>query len=279
METIVILIIVGLLPVGAGCLDKDTQTPAEGILVKGSDTVLPLAQAVSESFMAKYPNKSITVIGGGSGVGIAALIDDEVDIAMSSREMKDLEIKNANFHDVYPIEHAICWDGIAVVVHPDNPVSTLTLSQIRGIYNGSISNWEDVGGADRKIVVMSRDSSSGTYEYYKQNVLMGDNVRPDALIQSATGAIILEISHNKNAIGYIGIAYLEKDVKPLFLSSGSDYALPTPDNIKNGTYPLARPLYFYTNGEPDGLTKEFLDFVLSQTGQEIATDVGYLPIT
>lgn len=274
---IAVLLIIGLSSIGIGCIDNNGEV-TESILVKGSDTVLPLMQAEAETFMIENINRSITVIGGGSGVGIAALIDGNVDIAMASRSMKGSEIENANEQGVNPIEHTICWDGIAVVVNPDNPVSALSLSQIRGIYNGSISNWKDVGGEDRTIAVISRDSSSGTYEYFKDNVLMKEDYRPDTLIQSATGAIVMEISQNRNAIGYIGIAYLDESVKSIDLKTDSGSISPSAENVKNKEYPLARPLYVYTDGQPTGPAKEFIDFILSPAGQAIVSEVGYITI-
>lgn len=273
----VILLIIGLSFIGIGCIDKNEQV-TESILIKGSDTVLPLVQAEAETFMIENPSKSVTVIGGGSGVGIAALIDSDVDIAMASRNMKASEFETAKNNGIDPIEHTICWDGIAVVVNPQNPVSALSLSQIRGIYNGTISNWKTIGGEDLKITVISRDSSSGTYEYFKENVLMKDEYRSDTLIQSATGAIVMEVSQNKNAIGYIGIAYLDESVKSIDLKTDSGSISPSEESVKNKTYPLARPLYLYTDGEPVGPTKEFIDFVLSPNGQAIVSEVGYIPL-
>ena len=251
---------------------------AQSISLKGSDTVLPLAQAEAEEFMNENSEKSVTVTGGGSGVGIAALIDGEVDIATASREMKTDEIKAAKAKGINPVEHTIAYDGITVVVNPKNPVSKLTFDQLRGIYNGSISNWKDVGGEDKQIVVISRDSSSGTYKDFKKDVLLGDEYRPDALTQPATGGIVTEVSQNPNAIGYIGFAYLDKNVKALSLDKGNGSVSPTAENILSGAYPLSRSLYFYTNGEPSGLTKEFIDFVMSEKGQNIVSEVGYIPL-
>jgi phosphate transport system substrate-binding protein len=201
-----------------------------------------------------------------------------VDIAAASREMKPDEIEAAQANGVNPVEHTIAYDGISVVVNPNNPVSELTFSQLRGIYNGSISNWNEIGGEDRPIAVISRDSSSGTYEYFKEAVLLGDEYRPDALTQPATGGVVGEVSQNPNAIGYIGVAYLDESVKALGLDSGNGSEAPTPENIISGAYPLSRPLYFYTNGEPTGLTKEFIDFVMSETGQNLVSEVGYFPV-
>lgn len=262
----------------AGAPAAESQSESQSITLKGSDTVLPLAQAEAEEFMLENSDKSVTVTGGGSGVGITALIDGEVDIATASREMKAEEIEAAKANGVNPVETTIAYDGISVIVNPENPVTELTFDQLRGIYNGTISNWKDVGGADLEIVVISRDSSSGTYEYFKEEVLQGDEYRPDALTQPATGGIVGEVSQNPNAIGYIGVAYLDESVKALNLDAGNGSEAPTSENILSGAYPLSRSLYFYTNGEPTGLTKEFFDFVLSETGQSLVTEVGYFPI-
>jgi len=271
---------------GIGCVDNDDATDdsaetenagSSSITVKGSDTVLPLSQAEAEDFMMQDSSKSVTVIGGGSGVGIAALIDGEIEIAMASREMKESEIETARQNGIEPLEHTIAWDGIVVAVHPENPISQLTYQQLQGIYDGNISNWNEVGGEDREIAVITRDSSSGTYEYFKEEILVDREYRPDALAQPATGGVVQEISRNEGAIGYIGFAYLDDSTKALALDGGEGYAEPTEENILGGKYPLARPLYYYTNGEPQGPTKEFVDFVLSPTGQAIVSEIGYFP--
>jgi phosphate transport system substrate-binding protein len=261
--------------VGIGCVDKDGKM--ESIIIKGSDTVLPLSQAESEEYMIANPEKSITVIGGGSGVGIAALIDGEVEIAMASRKIKDSETTAAKENGINPVEHVVAWDGIAVVVNPENPVTKITFNDLKGIYEGSISNWADVGGDDLVITVITRDSSSGTYGYFQEEVLPNEEYRQDALVQPATGAIVQEVSHNKGAIGYIGYAYLDDSTTALALDAGNGFVEPTPENIINGDYPLARPLHYYTNGEPEGLAKEFLDYVSSPTGQEVVSEIGYFP--
>jgi phosphate transport system substrate-binding protein len=271
---------------GIGCVDSNEATDntsenenagSSGITVKGSDTVLPLSQAEAEDFMMENSSKRITVIGGGSGVGIAALIDGEIEIAMASREMKESEIQAARQNGIEPLEHTIAWDGIAVVVNPENPVSQLTYEQLQGIYDGNISNWKDVGGEDRQIAVITRDSSSGTYEYFKEEILVDREYRPDALVQPATGGIVEEVSGNEGAIGYIGFAYLDDSTKAVALDGGEGYVEATEENILSGTYPLSRPLYYYTNGEPQGETKEFIDFVMSPTGQAVVSEIGYFP--
>lgn len=288
--TILILLVIGLMFLGIGCTGKNNEGPSaaqnnsstgsQSISVKGSDTILPLAQAEAEAFMNEGANagKSISVTGGGSGVGIAALIDRQVDIATASREININEAENAKKNGVNPVEHTIAYDGITAIVNPKNPVSNLTFAQLSDIYTGKISNWKDVGGEDRPISVISRDSSSGTYAYFKEAVLNNSEYRPDALTQAATGAIVSEVSQNPNAIGYIGFAYLDSSVKALSLDKGNGSVPPSIDNIKTGKYPLSRALYMYTNGEATGLKKEFIDYTLSDKGQGIVTDVGYIPV-
>jgi phosphate transport system substrate-binding protein len=303
---VLLLLVIGLAFLGIGCAEKDNgdssqsqKISSEGapaqehtaaapqnastgetqdISVKGSDTILPLAQAEAEEYMAENSGKSITVTGGGSGVGIAALIDGEVDIASASREIDENETQAAKEKGINPVKTTIAYDGITVVVNPSNSISSLTFDQVRGIYNGSISNWKEVGGADAPIVVISRDSSSGTYKDFQKDVLKGDEYRPDALTQPATGGIVSEVSQNANAIGYIGFAYIDSSIKALSLDSGNGPITPTVETILDGSYPLSRSLYFYTNGEPAGPTKEFIDFVTSQKGQEIVSTVGYIPL-
>jgi len=299
MYAVLVLLVFGLVFLGIGCTgnenSKDSSQVVEispkgaseartsaaelqSITLKGSDTVLPLAQAEAEEFMIENPDKGVTVTGGGSGVGITALIDGEVDIATASREIKAEEIDAARANGINPVETTVAYDGIAVIVNPENPVSELTFDQLRGIYNGSIKNWQEVGGKDLEIVAISRDSSSGTYEYFKEEVLQGDEYRPDALTPPATGGIMGEVAQNPHAVGYIGVAYLDETVKALSLDAGNGSEAPSPENILSGAYPLSRSLYFYTNGGPSGLTKEFTDFVLSETGQSLVTEVGYFPV-
>ena len=295
---ILILVIIGLVFLGIGCAGKNSEsssvaqnnssggTPvqetttvkSQSISVKGSDTILPLAQAEAEKFINESNGKSVSVTGGGTGVGIAALIDKGVDIATASREMTADEINKANENGIKPVKYVIAYDGITVVVNPNNPISKLTFNQLRGIYNGSISNWKQVGGEDKPISAISRDSSSGTYADFKKDVLFGDEFRPDALTQATTGGIVTEVAQNPNAIGYIGFAYVDNSIKVLSLDKGNGSVLPTTQSILSGTYPVSRSLYFYTNGEPAGLTKEFNDFVLSEKGQNIVSKVGFIPV-
>jgi len=277
--TLVLIMVLALF--GAGCTGNNTgegsAEETESIIVKGSDTVLPLSQAEAESYMKNNPEVSITVIGGGSGVGIAALIDGEIEIAMASRSIKDSERENAEANGINPVEHVIAWDGIAVIVNPDNAIEGLTYEQIRGIYNGTYSNWADVGGDGMEIVVTSRDSSSGTYEYFKEEAMNGDEYRADKLTQPSNGAIVQTVAQNEYAIGYIGFAYLDDSVKAISLDAGEGMIDATETSILSGDYPLARPLYFYTDGEPAGLAADFINFIRSEDGKAIISDVGYFP--
>ena len=282
--TLLTLLVIGFVFLEIGCsagtpVLESTHVAAQNISVKGSDTILPLAQAEAEAFMNQSSGKSISVTGGGSGVGIAALIDGQVDIADASREMNDNETQNAKQNGINPVKTTIAYDGITVVVNPSNPVSNLTFTQLRGIYSGSISNWKEVGGTtDAPIAVISRDSSSGTYKDFQELAMNKDNYRPDALTQSATGGIVSEVSQNPNAIGYIGFAYLDNSTKALSLDKGNGSVAPTPESILDGSYPLSRSLYMYTNGEPSGLAKEFINFILSDQGQKVVSTVGYIPL-
>ncbi|NLI61980.1 MAG: PstS family phosphate ABC transporter substrate-binding protein [Methanosarcinaceae archaeon] len=271
----------------AGCIDDDrntnnTTTPSapESVSVKGSDTVLPLAQSEAETYMEKYSGRTVSVTGGGSGVGITALIDGTTDIAMASRSIKSSEIENAKAKGINTKEHIIAWDGIVVIVNKENPVSSLTYEQLNAIYSGKISNWKDVGGEDRTIAVMTRDSSSGTYEYFKEEILEGGDYRPDALAQATTGGIVKEVQRNKGAIGYIGFAYLDDTTKGLALDKeGNGNAVePKESNILAQKYPLARELFFYTDSNKQNQAVDnFINFVLSSEGKEIITEVGYFP--
>lgn len=281
---ILILVINGLAFLGIGCSGKgpstanNTSSAVDGnISVKGPDTILPLIYAEAEAFMNQSSGKIVSVTGGGSDVGIAALIDGQVDIAYTQREVNAKEIENANKNGVNLVQHTITYEGITAIVNPENPVSNLSFVQLRGIYVGNISNWKDVGGEDRPIAVISGNSNSETYAYFKEDVLNNSEFRPDAL--ATTKSIASEVSQNPGAIGYISFAYSDNRVKALSLDIGTGSVPPTSDNIKNLKYPLSRPLYMYTNGAPTGLTKEFIDFVTRVNGQTIVAQVGYIPLS
>lgn len=247
--------------------------------IKGSDTVLPIAQQTAERFMTLNPNARVTVTGGGSGVGISALLDETTDIAMASRGIKFSEKMKAKAAGEELEEIPVAYDALAVVVHPSNPVKQLTRRQLEDIFRGKITNWKQVGGDDRKIVVYSRETSSGTYEFFKESVLKKKNYMSSSLSMPATGAIIQSVSQTRGAIGYVGLAYVSPRIKTLAVSyDDKHFAAPTLENAINKTYPIVRPLYYYYNKKSAGLVDPLLQFVLSPAGQEIIKKSGYIPI-
>jgi phosphate transport system substrate-binding protein len=220
------------------------------------------------------PEANISVSGGGSGTGIKALLDGSVDIANASRPMKSEEVKIARERGITPCEHIIAKDGIAVIVHPDNPVSHLTKSQIKEIYAGRIKNWSTLGGSNKKIVVVSRETTSGTFECFNEIVLKKEKVTPFALLQAANAVVVQTVSQGKGAIGYVGIGYLDKRVKAIKVEG----VYPTRETVINDSYPISRPLFMYTNGKPKGLAGRFIDFVLSPKGQKIVEEEGFVAV-
>ena len=247
--------------------------------IKGSDTCLPLSQTEAENFINKNKSAKITVTGGGSGVGISALMEGTTDIAMSSRKMKFDEKVKLQEAKKSTKEVVIAYDALAVVVHPSNKVSNLTREQLEGIFTGKIKNWKEVGGADMKIVAYSRETSSGTYEFFKESVLKNKNYMNGILSMPATGAIIQSVSQTKGAIGYVGLAYVSPRTKTLSVSyDGSHYAAPTVENATNKTYPIVRPLYYYYNVKNKEQVAPLINFILSPEGQEIIKKSGYIPV-
>jgi len=246
----------------------------KAITIKGSTTVLPIAQACAEAFMNKYPDIDISVQGGGSGVGIASIIDGTCDIGDSSRPIKDKEKAKAEEKGVQVYENVVAMDGIAVVVHPSNPVNELTREQIKAIYTGKISNWSEVGEKKGKIVVISRDSASGTFEAFNHLALDKERVRPESLLNASNNAVAMTVASTPGAIGYIGLGYLSPKVKSLKVNGVE----PTKENVVNGSYILARKLFMYTKGEPEGIIKQFVDFILSSDGQKLADEAGFVAL-
>jgi phosphate transport system substrate-binding protein len=245
---------------------------AEKIVIEGSTTVLPIAQKAAEVFMNSNPGADISVRGGGSGVGIASLIDGTCDIADASRAIKDSELDKAVANGRSPKAHVVAMDGIAVIVNPSNGVNALTKKQIMDIYTGKISHWKDVGGSDGKIVVISRDSSSGTFEAFGELVLKGAKVRPDALMQASNQAVASTVSRTAGAIGYVGLGYLSSSVKAVTV----DGVMVSKETVLTGAYPVGRPLFMYTNGKPQGLAKDFIDYILSPEGQKLVEEEGFV---
>jgi phosphate transport system substrate-binding protein len=252
-----------------------TPAIAGKIVIKGSTTVLPIAQKAAEAYMKQNPDVKITVSGGGSGNGIKALIDGSTDIADSSRFIKSKEVKLAVEKGQYPVPFAVAYDCIVPVVHPSNTIMNLSVAQLKDIYMGKIKNWKEVGGPDRTIVVISRDTSSGTYEVWEKKVMNKDRVFPGALLQASNGAIVQAVSKNKNAIGYIGIGYVNKSVKSLMVERVTGSA----ETTLNGTYPISRALYMFTPGWPEGDTLNFINFVVHpEKGQKLVKDAGFVPL-
>jgi len=263
-----------------------SNSPAQYIENKGSDTIVNLALAWAERYQVVHPDVRISVTGGGSGTGLAALINNTVDIANASRKIKDEEVAEAQAKGVEPLEHIIARDAIAVIVNPENPISELTLQQISDIYSGKIANWSEVGGEDRPIVKLSRETNSGTHVYFLETVLrLGSKENKtlfstDTLLLPSSEGIIAEVRQNPNAIGYDGLGYVPDDLKMVAIAkeAGGAYVLPAIETVNDKTYPIARDLYMYTNGEPSGVVKEYLDWILSEEAQTIVADLGFVPV-
>ncbi len=248
---------------------------AKELVIVGSTTVLPIAQRIAEAYMKEHPEVKISVSGGGSGVGIKALIDGTCDIADTSRFIKFKEVKMAVKKGRYPVPFAIAYDCIIPIVHPLNPVSNLTLDQLKKIYTGRIRNWKELGGPNKRIVVISRDTSSGTYEVWEEKVMKKARVFPGALLQASNGAIREVVSKNRYSIGYIGLGYLSKDVKPLKVNGVEGNV----ENVLNGKYPIARPLFMFTEGWPKEDVLNFIYYVLNpKKGQKLILKLGFIPL-
>jgi phosphate transport system substrate-binding protein len=265
--------------IAAAILCITTTGFAQKIVIKGSDTVLPLAQKEAEMYMKKNAGKSVTVIGGGSGVGLAALTDNSTDIAMSSRKIKmDERMKMQDAGRAYK-EVIIANDALSVIVNPSNKISKLTREQLEGIFTGKIKNWKEVGGDDMIIVVYSRETSSGTYEFFKEHVMNRKNYASSVLNMPATGAIIQSVSQTKGAIGYVGLAYVTKEVKDIAVSyDGKTFVNASVEAAKNKTYPVVRPLFFYYPTSKEAAVKPFIDYILSVDGQKIVDEIGYISL-
>jgi phosphate transport system substrate-binding protein len=290
-----LILILSAMLFAAGCSeDVDPNEPSGFIQVKGSDTVVNAAQKIAEEFMKDYPHVFVAVTGGGSGVGIASLINKTCDVATASREMKPKEIEMAEKRGVFPREFTVAHDGVAVIVNKDNPVDKLTIEDLHKIFTGKADNWKEFGGKDLHIVTLSREVSSGTHIYFKEEVVrLGkkdgpEEFSPQTLLLTSSQTIVEEVAANEAAIGYLGMGYVSERTKPLLLAlvtaeravagKGSEFYPPDVNNVIKKTYPLSRPLYFYTNGEPNGVTKLFIDFTLSPKGQQQFIETGFVPI-
>lgn len=247
--------------------------------IKGSDTVMPVSQIVAENFLKQNPSGNITVTGGGTGVGFSSLMDGTCDIAMASREISFSEKMKFKKEHKYIKEKEIARDALAVVVNPANKVNRLTRKQLEQIFRGKITNWKDVGGDNMKIVVYSRETSSGTYEFFKESVLDGKNYMSGSLSMPATGAIIQSVAQTKGAIGYVGLAYLNKNVKSLAVSyDEKNFYYPTVKDASRGKYPIVRPLYYYYDKRRGKKVAPFINYILSSKGQQLIQESGYIPV-
>jgi phosphate transport system substrate-binding protein len=258
----------------------------KAIQIKGSDTMVNLGQAWAEAFNKIHPDVNIAVTGGGSGTGITALINGTCDVCESSRAIEAKEIAQAKTKGIAPTEFIVAMDGIAVVVHPKNPIKNLTLAQLRDIFLGQIENWKDLGAPKKTIVILSREFNSGTHIFFKEHVLRRGNPKgpeefsPASLMMPSSQAIADEVANNENAIGYYGMGYMSPRQKVIAVAADakSPFIEPTIENVKSKTYPISRPLYLYTKGIPQGILKDFIDFVFSPAGQEIVKKTDFVPI-
>lgn len=269
----------------SACSSYKIEGPTGFIQIKGSDTLVNVTQNLAEEFMKKNPYIFVAVTGGGSGVGIASLINKTTDIATASRRMKKKEIEMAKKRGISPYEIIVGYDGIAIIVNKNNPVDKLTIKQLHEIYTGKITNWKELGGKDLEIVALSREVSSGTHLYFKEHIVQlgkttKDEFASSVLMFPSNQAIVEEVASNEQAIGYIGMGYLNKRVKAVAIAEkdGDSYIYPTVEEVLAKKYPLSRPLYMYTDGKPKGIVKNFIDFVLSREGQLIFKKIGFVPL-
>lgn len=262
------------------------QGGRNSIQIKGSDTMVNLGQAWAEAFNRIHPTVNVAVTGGGSGTGIAALINGTCNVCETSRTIEPKEMKIAQAKGIVPNQEIVGLDGIAVVAHPKNPVKNLTMDSLRDIFMGTITNWSQVGGANKQIVILSREVNSGTHMFFKEHVLRRgvakgpEEFSPEALLMPSSQAIADEVAQNENAIGYYGMGYISPAQKTIAVAKnlGALFIEPTVGNVKSNAYPISRPLYLYTNGKPEGIIKDFIDFVYSEEGQKIVKDTDFVPI-
>jgi phosphate transport system substrate-binding protein len=253
--------------------EGSTPEPSTELTIAGSTTVLPIAEECASAYMESHPDILIDVSGGGSSYGVKAVANGTVDIGTASRDLKDSEIAD------YPglVTHAIAKDGVAIVVNPANSVANLTMEDLQGIYTGAITNWADVGGNDSNIIVVSREDGSGTRDCFEQAVLkpIGGEITVDAVIRESNAEMRTEVAGDENAIGYLSLGYVDSNVSAVSL----DGVEPTIENIRSGDYAISRTLLMITNGAPDVDEQAFLDFVLSEDGQQIVEDESFIPVS
>lgn len=281
MTFLLIIAVIAITLAGSGCTDNedtdtsqntDTPTDSMKLQIAGSTTVLPIAEECARIFMENNPGSQVYVSGGGSSHGIKSVAEDVIDIGDASRDLKDSE--KEQYTDL--VTHAIAKDGVAIIVHPSNPINDLTITQLQGIYTGEITNWKDIGGKDIEIMVVSREGGSGTRDCFEQAVLkpIEKDVTKYAIIQDSNGKVRTTIAGSEQGIGFISLGYVNSDVKAVKL----DGTEPTIENIRSNDYAISRTLWMITKGNPDGNEQAFLDFVLSDQGQNIVSEVHYITL-
>jgi len=275
MKRLMLAVLIGAVVLG-GCGKK-----REELALKGSDTMLHVGEAWAEKFREMNPSVNVSVTGGGSGTGISALINGHTQVAMSSRKIQEKELAEAQKQGKTIREFEVGKDGIAVILHKANPIKELSIDQLRKIFTGQVTNWRQVGGPDREIVLYSRETSSGTYIFFREHVLKNADYSSRALLMPSTVALVQGVAGNESAIGYSGLAYAEEANVAIIGVKAADDApalLPSVETIKDGSYPISRPLLLYTLGDPVGHAKAFIDSALSTQGQEILKQIGYIPV-
>ncbi|MBN1166091.1 MAG: phosphate ABC transporter substrate-binding protein [Methanospirillaceae archaeon] len=255
-------------------VQADNTGSLESLKISGSTTVLPVAASAAEFFMDMHPDTDIQVSAGGSSVGVQSVGEGTADIGMSSRDLKDVE--KEKYPDLVPL--VMARDGIALIVHPSNVVDSLTIDQVKAIYKGEIINWKDVGGEEKEIVVIGRDSASGTREFFHEFVMDKEDFVQTQLEKNSNGAVQSTVAQTPGSIGYVGLGYVDETIKPLSIDDGTNTVEPTVENVLEGLYPVSRSLYMITNGEPEGLAAQFLDFIISQEGQNLVSEEGFVPV-
>ncbi|MEK6201056.1 MAG: PstS family phosphate ABC transporter substrate-binding protein [Desulfobulbaceae bacterium] len=280
-----VLLLLLLLQVSCDSGEKGATQSQSGsqksISIKGSDTMVHLTSSWAELYMGQHPESQISVTGGGSGTGIAALLNGTTDICASSRELQGKEKELAAQKKIDLVEHAVARDGLAIIVNPANPLAELSMEQLRKIFIGEYTNWQDMGGSDLPIIVLSRESSSGTFVFFQEHVLNKADYTPRARLLAGTSALVQSVASDKGAITYVGLAFAleaKETVKMVGVKSAeaAPAVLPSDETVRSGDYPVARPLYLYTNGTGSPEVKAFVDFCLSDAGQKIVTETGYI---
>jgi len=267
------IILIGIL---SGCISSNENNDIQTLVVDGSTTVFPIAQATADNYMDIHSNVDIQVTGTGSSNGVTAVGSGSADIGMASRELKDSEkISYPNL-----VKYVIAKDGIALIVHTSNTVTQLTMDQVKGIYNGTYTNWNQLAGLDEEIVVVGRDSASGTREFFYEHVMGKENFVSTMLEKNSNGAVHLTVTTTPGAIGYVGLGYVDNDVKSISILNKDEsiYIAPTVQNVLDGKYTISRNLNMFTNGEATGPVKDFIDYIQSNEGQEIVEEQGFVPI-